>query len=417
MAKAKLGDPKNIFTRLAILLSFMMAAETALINTALASINEAFPTVDPVAISMLSTAPTVIIIIMSFIFVPIFVKRYDRRNLLIIGTLLYSIAGVSGAFLYHSIFALLATRIIIGVGAGMTCALCGMIINQLYTGADRSNMIGWQSAMSGGFGVVLGLVAGVLVAIQWNLVFWTYAFFFIVFVLMVFALPKLPPIQAVADEASGEKKPVVLKYTGKQKLRIALCGIGIAVIQMLALPVVLKVSYFLMEEGIGSVAMTGVCISLLTLGICVFCAIYGLIDRVFKRFTVVTACIVGIIGVALAANSHSLGMLFLGCFLVGGCSGYSFSSLQNIALSVGHPSQSAIAAGITVAFINAGQFLSALVELLARPFTDGSARSIFEFSLMLLIIATIVIFVYMLINPLKNARYIPADDGSPKLAI
>lgn len=118
-----------------------MNVETTLVNPALGEIAKSFPTVDPVVISLVSTLSMGTCLVSSLLILPFLIKVFNKRNIIITALMIYLIGGVSGAFFNSSIYQQLASRVLVGFGAGLTAPLCGAIINELYNGNERDKML------------------------------------------------------------------------------------------------------------------------------------------------------------------------------------------------------------------------------------------------------------------------------------
>jgi MFS family permease len=86
------------------------------------------------------------------------VDRFGRRGPLAVGLALFGVAGMSGYFL-DSIAALLASRVILGIGSALVMTSTTALIADYYQGEARSQFIGLQAALMG-FGGVLFLAGG-----------------------------------------------------------------------------------------------------------------------------------------------------------------------------------------------------------------------------------------------------------------
>jgi MFS family permease len=86
------------------------------------------------------------------------VDRLGRRGPLAVGLALFGLAGLSGYFL-DSIAALLASRVVLGIGSALIMTSTTALIADYYQGEARSRFIGLQAALMG-FGGVLFLAGG-----------------------------------------------------------------------------------------------------------------------------------------------------------------------------------------------------------------------------------------------------------------
>ncbi len=101
------------------------------------------------------------------------VDRFGRKQVLILGLLLYGIAGSSAAFL-ESIYHILVTRVFLGVAVAAIMTTITTLIADYYEGRTRARFIGLQAASIGIGGMVYLTSGGLLAEIAWNAPFLIY---------------------------------------------------------------------------------------------------------------------------------------------------------------------------------------------------------------------------------------------------
>ena len=95
------------------------------------------------------------------------VDRLGRRGPLAVGLALFGLAGVAGYFL-DSIAALLASRVVLGVGSALVMTSTTALIADYYQGEARSRFIGLQAALMGFGGVLFLAGGGALAELGWR---------------------------------------------------------------------------------------------------------------------------------------------------------------------------------------------------------------------------------------------------------
>lgn len=95
------------------------------------------------------------------------VDRLGRREPLAVGLALFGLAGISGYFL-DSIVALLASRVVLGVGSALIMTSTTALIADYYQGEARSRFIGLQAALMGFGGVLFLSGGGALAELGWR---------------------------------------------------------------------------------------------------------------------------------------------------------------------------------------------------------------------------------------------------------
>jgi MFS family permease len=89
----------------------------------------------------------------------------------LIALCIYIIGGIGPAIFNATIGQVLICRALLGVGVGLSAPLCGAIINELYSGMEKTNMLGWANAVDSCVGIVLTLIAGYLCTFNWKYTF------------------------------------------------------------------------------------------------------------------------------------------------------------------------------------------------------------------------------------------------------
>jgi MFS family permease len=106
-------------------------------------------------------------------FAGILADRIGRRRLLLIFTTLYGIGGVLPFFL-TSFEALMASRLVLGVGEAFILTLGNTLLGDYFEKAERAKWLAWQSFVGPALGSLLIATSGHLSTIQWSLPFLIY---------------------------------------------------------------------------------------------------------------------------------------------------------------------------------------------------------------------------------------------------
>lgn len=124
-----------------------------------------------------------------------------KRKLLIGATVVYSVVGIAPAFL-HDIFAILATRVAVGICEAAVLTLSTTLIGDLFSGRERGKWLAAQTAVASSSAVVFLLISGVLAGIYgWRGSFLIYG----VTILLAYAIWRLTwePARAVGASADA----------------------------------------------------------------------------------------------------------------------------------------------------------------------------------------------------------------------
>src|SRR5699024_3022908 len=122
-------------------------------------------------------------------------RKISKRSIVLIGLAIYIIAGVGAQFM-NTIGTLLALRLFLGAGVVLVMPLSFTLISDYYSGKEQTKMMGYNTAFSNFGGIVTMLLAGYLASFNWRIPFNVYWIGLIIFLLVLFYLPKDKPIAA-----------------------------------------------------------------------------------------------------------------------------------------------------------------------------------------------------------------------------
>jgi MFS family permease len=148
-------------------------------------------------------------------------SRFGERRIVIWATVAYGLAGCA-AYVLDNLYAILATRIIVGLAVAATSTISTVILTKLYTGQARNRWLGYYG-MTGAIAVLpLIPLCGFLGAMNWRFVFLTHALAFPLVLLFIVGLPPdrphTPAVQSTGKAASHT--PIAIPW--------ALIAIGLA---------------------------------------------------------------------------------------------------------------------------------------------------------------------------------------------
>lgn len=170
-------------TIISISMATVMAG--AAISPALGLIAKAFPNASPTMIKLILTAPSIMIIPFSFLSSYLTFK-ITKRTIIMIGLLIYLIGGI-GPQLVSTIEMILVLRLFLGAGVGLVMPLSMSLINDYFTGKERTKMMGYNSAFSNFGGIITMLLAGWLATFGWRTPFNVYFLGLIIFMMIFFS--------------------------------------------------------------------------------------------------------------------------------------------------------------------------------------------------------------------------------------
>lgn len=180
---------RNIFILLGSTLSVMQGA---LITPSLTHIANHFSNIENSEFlsKLIISIPPIFIALFSPL-AGILFDKYGRKNIILISTILYALAGSSGFYL-DNLYYILIGRVLLGVSiAGLMTGFI-IIVGDLFENPSNMNkFIGIQGAVMNLSGVIYLLSGEALVSIGWNVAFIGYLLSLVAFIGLYFYLPDI----------------------------------------------------------------------------------------------------------------------------------------------------------------------------------------------------------------------------------
>jgi MFS family permease len=191
---------QTILAKSAVLSISLILTSSIAISSALPQLRESLG-ISTTQSEMLSTVPNVAMAV--FVLLSSwFAQKFGTKNVIMTGLLLVGFSGVIPVFV-SSYPVILVSRLIMGVGLGLYNALAVSIINGLYTGKTRANLLGLRgSAENVGQSVFMAL-AGLLLTFGWN---WSFVIYFAAFPVALFFWFAVPDVKFAFDEDSKAER-------------------------------------------------------------------------------------------------------------------------------------------------------------------------------------------------------------------
>lgn len=385
--------------RVSVLFIFLLNVEISLVNTALGEVAKAFPDADPVIINLVSTSAVIFMFLCSLL-VGRLATRHNMRTLVIVALVIYTIGGVGGFFLSFSLWTLLLSRALVGVGAGISAPLVGAIVARLYEGPDRARMLGWANGFSSLIAVFLTMLAGWLAAMDWRYTFLAYGVFALILLLEVYALPSLPPLAKRSADGSTAtvERP---RFTPRQKAKLVLIAVFVFLNLMAGMLLLLKMPIMVTMENIGGPIQISWAFSTFTVGAFLSSMAFGWLHRATGRYALALYLALSAAGFVPVVLAQSIVPIVVGLFLFGLGSGMFIPAIQMKALDTGPQVNVAYAMSVAFGALFLGQFAASFAEKLLAPFGDASPRSLMTVGFGL--------FVAYLFAYLGWTRFVPAN--------
>ena len=302
--------------------------------------------------------------------------RFGRRRILLAAIVLYALAGPAGG-LMSNVWALLATRALLGVAVGIVMTASVTLVTDYYAGPQRGEVMGRQAAFAGIGGIVFLVGGGLLADLSWRAPFAIYLLALPVLVMAWRFLPE-PSRAAAADHDDGgimRRGPVAL---------LAMLAFTSMVVFYLT-PV--QIPFHLEALGAPSGTLAGIAVASTTLTGAVASALYGRVRARLARslvFAVLFAPMAA--GYAIVALAAGPALVIAGLAIFGMGFGLLIPNLNTLAGDLATDATRGTVIGTLTTSLFLGQFASPLV---AQPVIErfGSAGAYWAGASMLALLA------------------------------
>lgn len=230
-------------------------------------------------------------------------KRMDKKIVLLIGAVLFTIGAVFGAMVDNPWY-VAVMRSLVGIGAGFEQVVAVALIADVYEDAnERAKMTGYYNATMSFVGIAYSYLAGVLALNGWQNAFKCYWAAIPMLVFIVLFVPSVKP---------GEGAAAAAKTTGEKEglgIRFILLQVSWFIANLLfGATVLYYVSSYIYENNLGDSAFAGTATSVKQIVGFVLCLFFGVIYSKLKRHTITVSYIIaGITLLILAAAPSKFG--------------------------------------------------------------------------------------------------------------
>lgn len=330
---------------IAVMSIFFIAMGVGTITAAIQNIAEAFSQLKFSTVLLVSTLPSLFIIPSTALAGMMAGNRIRYRTLLIVGILLFVLAGAAPFFM-NDFTSILISRAVFGIGLGMISPLGNALILSLYEGQERANMLGLSGVVMNLGGIVLQMLGAILCTISWRHAFLAHLLGIISLVMVIFMLPE------------PEKKEQLAQVKIKMPAAVYFISILFGIAMILNYPMLVNMSTIIITGNLGDAASAGFVLSMFTVGGMVAGAIFGKLYQKATRFTISIGLAILSVGMGCVNYANSLMMLTVGAALVGMGFGIVMPAVMMIIGMIVPPEGFAAASGILMAIMNVGGFIS-----------------------------------------------------------
>ena len=318
----------------------------AIVAPAMASLSHFFSEQSASMIKLTVTLPALLVIPTAMVTGRL-ADRFGRRNLLLVGLVLYLLGGLGGAFSVN-FYMLLGFRAILGLSVGLVMPISTGLVSEFFHGEKAQQMMGWISAANHFGGMAAQIISGTLAVMSWRYSFGVYGIALISLIVVAFWLP-----EPNSHTQSGRVTPLPLKTY--------LNAAFILVLMLVFFTVPLNLSLLVEGAGMGSSTASGFACAIGT-GAPFLVGIFfrSITNRLGSFAVFIAICTMGM-GMLAIGIADNLATVFAGAFLVGSGEGFLFPYVMNAVRATVAPKDSVRALAVMSGMLYLGQFMSPIV--------------------------------------------------------
>jgi len=392
----------NVFTM--ILIPFVWIYELSVVAPILGSVAAAFPNASTFQLQLIVIMPFFASIPMSVVAGKL-AKRFDKKNLIIMGLLIYGLTGML-PFLAHTMNQILICRLLTGVGVGLVLPLPNAMIAEHFEGTQRQRMLGLATAVANIANVLDSIAVGFILLLGWRFPFLAFSVCLIIMVVAIFGLPKSDPKKQQVDVVDHH-------MPSKDIPKIAYALVAFMAINWLFFAFnITNMALFMVTEKIGLPWMIGIGICLPGLASILSGAIFPNFYNKTKNYIVSISVAIFAIGYVVMYFTHSFATQSIANMLIGFGSGMLTPYILNLTSQKVEKAHRDAAYGLVTSGIHIGFLAAPFAQLaIATILKNESFRFLYGFSAIMLIIATIVALFVAIKMPIQIAEEVALDEG------
>lgn len=363
--------------KLAILsISLLTIMANAAIAPAISVIGDHFSNINIIYVKMLITFPAIFIIPIALLSGKL-VERFAKRDLVVFGVSMYLLGGV-GAFFLRDFWLVFSFRGILGIGVGVLTPIATGLIADYFDGVERAKMMGYATSFNNLGGIIATVLAGFLSTLSWRYPFLVYILGFYVLYMIIRYLPR-EKVQASSTHP-------------KLTLKVLSLGAAMASIMVIFYQIPAHLSIYVAELGFGGGLVTGLLISVVTLGSFVLGLMFHQVKTMLGKMTNTVGMSLMFLGLLITFLTSSIIVLTMSLFLIGMSLGVLAPNifLTTTLVTKGDPTFSL---GVIASVSFLGQFMSPIViGVLQNMFNLTGVRDPYLLTTIMAAIGVIVVF-------------------------
>ncbi|MBU7455270.1 MFS transporter [Leuconostoc fallax] len=344
--------------RYAVLSISLIITTGPAVSSALPLMAKNFPNISLEMIDMIATVQQFTIMLFLLISGTI-AKKIGIKRTIALGLMITGVAGIFPVF-SQSFEAIFISRLLLGIGIGLFNSLAITVIDLLFSGHDKAQMLGNRSAMEQLGVCILNLVVGLLLLINWHMAFLIYG---LAFPIMIFFWRYVPEPQ-IDDENKEAHQRI--------NLPVVLLALLLLFLVMCSTAIIVQIPSIIVRGALGSATTASLIISLNTLAGMAMGFLFGRIYKVARYMTLPIGTFLMALGAILIGTGGNLYIVSLGTILCGFsyplAGTYAFNLLSKIAPA----GSETLGNSVLLIGCNLGSFISPIgVRVLAKISGNG----------------------------------------------
>lgn len=307
--------------RYAVLSISLIITTGPAVSSALPLMAKNFPNISLEMIDMIATVQQFTIMLFLLISGTI-AKKIGIKRTIALGLMITGVAGIFPVF-SQSFEAIFISRLLLGIGIGLFNSLAITVIDLLFSGHDKAQMLGNRSAMEQLGVCILNLVVGLLLLINWHMAFLIYG---LAFPIMIFFWRYVPEPQI--DDENNEAHQRI-------NLPVVLLALLLLFLVMCSTAIIVQIPSIIVRGALGSATTASLIISLNTLAAMAMGFLFGRIYKMARYMTLPIGTFLMALGAILIGTGGNLYIVSLGTILCGFsyplAGTYAFNLLSKIA--------------------------------------------------------------------------------------
>lgn len=303
-----------------------------------------------VLVPLVLTVPALMIGLISP-FAGMLVDAVDRKRLLLIAMVAYSVFGTAPLYL-GSLGAIIVSRVLVGVceAAIMTC--CTTLIGDYWSGPTRGRYLGLQTLVAALSAAVFLAVGGALGASNWRNPFWLYA------AAALLAIPMARVLWQPSRPAGRIPGRRLEPMPWRQMLAPCLITLFGGVVFY---ALIVQLSFVLTEVGQSSTAAVGLIIAVMSLATAVGAVVFARAAHLPPRVLLPAEFAIASVGLLVVFATGSVAVITLGAVITGFGTGLLLPTLLTWAVGRLTFLQRGRGTGLWTGTLFIGEFLSPLI--------------------------------------------------------